>query len=391
VGHASGEQALSAPRAAVEQWTRVVYAAGQIGKAVPSTSYLSRGQAYEMLGDLEQAQAGYERALHTAHQEQDCRLEWQSLQNLGFLWTSRDYQRARDYFQQAVEVATQLGDVRLEGHSLNRLGNWLLNTGQAAEAQVTHEKALALFEAQNDQSGMAETLDLLGIVYHLKGDSISAFHMYGRAIELLRAVGNRIVLCSCLTMHAAIACPWGGDTSCTVNLSLAECERDLVEALQLAHELDWAAGVASVESFLGGALAAFGQLGAGLAHLRQGLHLAQEMNHQQWVAGAHYSLASIYLSLLAPEQAAYATLPKEKPVSLRRATANAYDGLSEREREVAALIGQGKSNSEIASLLVVSKRTVETYVSRVLSKLGLTSRSQIALWTRDKRLVTRES
>ncbi len=86
--------------------------------------------------------------------------------------------------------------------------------------------------------------------------------------------------------------------------------------------------------------------------------------------------------------AAYTTLPREKPVSARQAASNEYDGLSEREREVAALIGQGKSNAEIAILLVVSKRTVETYVSRVLSKLGLTSRSQIALWTRDKGLVS---
>jgi DNA-binding NarL/FixJ family response regulator len=88
------------------------------------------------------------------------------------------------------------------------------------------------------------------------------------------------------------------------------------------------------------------------------------------------------------EHAAYATLPKVKPISTRQAAADEYDGLSEREREVVVLIGQGKSNAEIASLLVVSKRTVETYVSRVLSKLGLTSRSQIALWTRDKGLVS---
>jgi DNA-binding NarL/FixJ family response regulator len=88
------------------------------------------------------------------------------------------------------------------------------------------------------------------------------------------------------------------------------------------------------------------------------------------------------------EYAAYATLPKEKPISARQAASNEYDGLSGHEREVAALMGQGKSNAEIASLLVVSKRTVETYVSRVLSKLGLTSRSQITLWTRDKGLVS---
>ena len=64
--------------------------------------------------------------------------------------------------------------------------------------------------------------------------------------------------------------------------------------------------------------------------------------------------------------------------------------MSERELEVAALIGQGKSNAEMADLLVVSRRTVKTYVSRVLSKLGLSSRSQIALWARDKRLASRK-
>ncbi len=52
-------QALSAPRAAVEQWTRVMQAAGQLGQAVPPTCYRARGQAYEILGDFEQAKADY--------------------------------------------------------------------------------------------------------------------------------------------------------------------------------------------------------------------------------------------------------------------------------------------------------------------------------------------
>jgi len=84
---------------------------------------------------------------------------------------------------------------------------------------------------------------------------------------------------------------------------MPKCERDLAEALRMAQELDWAAGVASSEIFLGGALASFGQFGPGLAHTQQGLHLAIEMNHQEWVAGAHYALANLNSSLLAPEQA----------------------------------------------------------------------------------------
>ncbi len=52
--------------------------------------------------------------------------------------------------------------------------------------------------------------------------------------------------------------------------------------------------------------------------------------------------------------------------------------LSAREQEVAALIARGLSNREIARTLVVSERTVDTHVHRILNKLGFASRSQIA-------------
>ena len=154
-------QALSTPRASVEQWTRVTQAALHLGQAVPPTCYLARGQAYATLGDFEQAQADYERALHAARQTGEGRLEWQSLLDLGFLWTGHDYQQAGAYFQQAVELATQMGDAVLQMHSLTQQANWLLNTWQIADALATNREALAFFEAQHDQPEMAETLDLL--------------------------------------------------------------------------------------------------------------------------------------------------------------------------------------------------------------------------------------
>ena len=54
--------------------------------------------------------------------------------------------------------------------------------------------------------------------------------------------------------------------------------------------------------------------------------------------------------------------------------------LTPREREILVLVAQGKSNHDIAKTLVISERTARTHVSNVLSKLGLTSRTQAALW-----------
>jgi DNA-binding NarL/FixJ family response regulator len=66
----------------------------------------------------------------------------------------------------------------------------------------------------------------------------------------------------------------------------------------------------------------------------------------------------------------------------RRATA-ALGQLSEREREVALLLGQGRSNAEIAAELFMSVATVKAHVSRLLVKLDLNNRVQIALLVHD--------
>jgi DNA-binding NarL/FixJ family response regulator len=64
----------------------------------------------------------------------------------------------------------------------------------------------------------------------------------------------------------------------------------------------------------------------------------------------------------------------------------ALERLSDGERAVAVLIGQGKANSEIARELVVSVATVKAYVSRLLAKLELNNRVQVALLVHDAAL-----
>ena len=63
------------------------------------------------------------------------------------------------------------------------------------------------------------------------------------------------------------------------------------------------------------------------------------------------------------------------------------DRLTEREREVMALVGEGLSNEEIAERLVVSPATAKTHVSRTMVKLGARDRAQLVVFAYETGLV----
>ena len=71
-------------------------------------------------------------------------------------------------------------------------------------------------------------------------------------------------------------------------------------------------------------------------------------------------------------------LPHERPDIAR---------LTEREREIVALVGEGLSNEEIAARLVVSPATAKTHVSRSMVKLGVRDRAQLVVLAYESGLV----
>ncbi|MGI5403783.1 response regulator [Streptomyces sp. CA-135486] len=78
------------------------------------------------------------------------------------------------------------------------------------------------------------------------------------------------------------------------------------------------------------------------------------------------------------------------PGTRRSAAAERLTSLAEREREVAVAVGRGQSNAEIAATLYMSVPTVKTHVSRILAKLDLNNRVQIALLAHDAGLLDEE-
>jgi predicted ATPase/DNA-binding CsgD family transcriptional regulator len=208
-------------------------------------------------------------------------------------------------------------------------------------------------------------------------------------------------------------------------LALAQGHPD--QALQIAEELlETVPGAATVAGgqpiswplrLQGEALLALGQVNEAVQVLEEAKRGALERQERSRLWYIHGLLARAYQQARQKEQArreviaarnaiaslaatidepalreqfthtAHTTLwPQEKLLPTRYLEAEQFGGLTEREREVAALLAQGKSNREIGDLLVVHYRTIETHVSNILSKLGFTSRAQIALWAREKGL-----
>ena len=85
----------------------------------------------------------------------------------------------------------------------------------------------------------------------------------------------------------------------------------------------------------------------------------------------------------------YALSDAEEPPTLvawqRQPADEPAEKLTSRELEVALLLARGLTNRQIASELSISTNTANNHVARILRKLGLRSRAQIAAWVTERR------
>ena len=215
------------------------------------------------------------------------------------------------------------------------------------EHALGEEMAHACLEGRGVEPGCAPLLELLAQAQLARGDRVAA----GRTVTRLEEVAAR-----------------SGDARARAG---AERAAGVVAAAE---------GRGGAEARLARAAEQFADLGLPLEAARTRLALA----HALAARSAPSAVAEARLALTALDGLGAARDADVAAALLRRLGAPGRAGargrgtLTRREREVLVLLTDGLSNAEIAARLVISPRTAEHHVARILAKLGVRSRAQAA-------------
>jgi non-specific serine/threonine protein kinase len=265
-----------------------------------------------------------------------------------------DTKTARELLDESLALFQQAGDFKSIANLYNSWGDLARLEQNYTEAARAYEKSASQLRELDSQRELASVLGNLGFTYLHFRNVEKAAHLFNESMDIHLAYKNRPGKEECLIGFAAIAV-MGGLPADGVRLLAAAAASSGLPSTSI-----WRATRMEIDRY------------TALARAR-----LTEANYQaEQAAGQAMTL----------EQAiAYArNLPLKSDTMLVQG--EMPEGLTDRECEIAMLIGQGKTNHEIAAELVLSKRTVETHVSNILSKLDFSSRTQIMRWVIDHRL-----
>ncbi|HEX2993911.1 MAG TPA: tetratricopeptide repeat protein, partial [Anaerolineales bacterium] len=304
-----------------------------------------------------------------------------------------DYVQAMAYFREALEIYRELKDTHSTNFILLLSGWTLMRTGDLKQAQTYLEEALSLAQFSDDKRNLAFSFSGLGEVAIRRGSYERAESLLQQGLRLSRGMGERWLTGTLLGSLGWAALrqrdfPRMRSTlkeSLEIRLEIADiggtawCLEKLGEAACLERQFE-----RSVKIF-GAAAALRIPLGSVIDQtdrpeydrILSGLRstLGDKAFTALWAEGAAMPVEDVVGSALSEPESKSTQTDKEK-----------FGGLTAREREVAVLIAQGKSNREIAAAMTVRVKTVETYVTRILNKLDFDSRVQIATWVVEKGL-----
>ena len=286
------------------------------------------------------------------------------LSSLGILVLSRyDHVRAATLFEEALSLLRKAGDVRGVAISLNNLGFATLFDGGYERATALFEEALAKNQEVGDARGVAISLNNLGLASLMRADHERAGTLLEESLTILREEEDKQTVVECLEAMAGVAGARRQARRAARLWGVAQALREDIGAPLPSHEL------ALLEPYLTTARSL----------------VKEEAWEAARMEGRSMTLARAVEYALSDEEPE----PQVSPTPKRRPPPGAQsDVLTHREEEVAAMVAQGMSNRQIAQELYLSERTIENHVSKILRKLDLASRTEIAAGATEQRLLS---
>ena len=300
-----------------------------------------------------------------------------------------DIREARVLLEAAISTAESTGDAEAIAYATTYLGFVLYSLGDAAGGQAIAETALRLHRAADDGVGAALALMAIGYMHLSSGEPGAAAERFAECERLCRG-GN--VVFETYAQWGLATTGWllddPDDAAAQASAALSTM-RDLDDPIGVALCLDTLSWAAAGQRQAVRALTLLSADDAAWSAIQIGLPNTLREQHDAAIATARAAVSEAACRAATEKGAAMGQAEAiafalgESPSPSSPADPLHDQGrpyLTDREHEVAALITQGMSNSEIAAALVISARTVETHVQHIMNKLGCGTRAQIAAW-----------
>jgi predicted ATPase/DNA-binding SARP family transcriptional activator/DNA-binding CsgD family transcriptional regulator len=352
------------------------------------------GEYWNLRGDLGEGCQWLEAALNTKGRIPRGPTLSKTLTCIGRMaWEQGEYERSAALSEESLILSRELANVAGMADALSTMAWASLQQNELGRASKLAEEARTYYRALGDTAGFARTLLISGMAAAVQRDHGRAAALHKESLKLGQKLGDNFTLILSLALGA-----WT-----FLGLNDHGRARDLcAEGLELSRKLQMghlaathlhiAAALACVQGKPARAARLWGaaktlrdaRKGASLSPVERYLYdpyiaaaraqLDKVAWEGEWTEGLTMTLAeAVEYALYFGEKSQTATRSSEKLSDGARAT-----GFTCREREVAALVARGLTNSQIAAELVISEHTAAAHVRKILKKSGLSSRVQIA-------------
>lgn len=295
------------------------------------------------------------------------------------------------YFEKAESLYRSLGDPVGVAWQQVWLGWVAVAKGDLSRAETLAMEAFQTLDVTGDEFGAAVALVPLGEAAFIRRRLDEAKDLFERSLALMQSIGNLLGAGRRLTRLGQIAFlqgdPARGRTLIRQGLSACMESGDTSGVLMALAGL---AGVVRNEAPPETVVELLGAVSSLQEHMGTTPWFVDRAEFDQLVADFH-SLSGDVPFKRSWEKGQATALPEAldlagwlldgaNKANRESISAEPLGGLTRRELEAATLVAQGMTNRQIADEMVIEVRTAETYVTRILGKLGLESRVQIATW-----------